>query len=398
MKKIIFSLVGFALVFGLVGVASAAESWNLQGIYTIDFVCTSGCSGTYTHTMNVSLYNNNDGTFTGTGWRNAVSSQTWIVEGDVTGDAIEFLINYDGSTYYVDAHGTIATDGTMSGSAVSSSQAFNWAISPKATFYRYAEITSPTEGQVVSGSVSFDAVLYDDDYDAVQWAVRRGTCTAGTNTVWGNVDGHNDSFTWAYNDVTRRHDFSSTADTSSWVPGNYCFVFNPSEDSGEANIRLTRDFVLADAIAPIITFVEPVDGSTHSGIIYLKATCDETCNYINFWWRAEGETFSSASKRYHYVYKDETVFEWDLDTLNALKADGNTYVMEDGTYYLYAAGKDLAGNWARTPEITIIVDNVHTKAEKLIESGVSGKGLENAPGLQKPFNPKSQAGKHAGKK
>jgi len=33
-----------------------------------------------------------------------------------------------------------------------------------------------------------------------------------------------------------------------------------------------------------------------------------------------------------------------------------------------------------------------------MDSGVSGKGLENAPGLQKPFNPNSQAGKHAGKK
>jgi len=31
-------------------------------------------------------------------------------------------------------------------------------------------------------------------------------------------------------------------------------------------------------------------------------------------------------------------------------------------------------------------------------SGVPGKGLENAPGLQKPFNPKSQAEKNAGKK
>ena len=92
-----------------------------------------------------------------------------------------------------------------------------------------------------------------------------------------------------------------------------------------------------------------------------------------------------------------------MDTLSAEKADGSTYLMEDGIYYLYAAGKDLAGNWARTPEIMITIDNsqeeeIQTKAEKLIESGVPGKGLENAPGLQKPFNPKSQAGKHAGKK
>ena len=39
-----------------------------------------------------------------------------------------------------------------------------------------------------------------------------------------------------------------------------------------------------------------------------------------------------------------------------------------------------------------------TKADILIGSGVPGKGLDVAPGLQKPFNPKSQAAGHAGKK
>lgn len=39
-----------------------------------------------------------------------------------------------------------------------------------------------------------------------------------------------------------------------------------------------------------------------------------------------------------------------------------------------------------------------TKACVLIGSSVPGKGLDNAPGLQKPFNSNSQAGSHAGKK
>ncbi len=38
------------------------------------------------------------------------------------------------------------------------------------------------------------------------------------------------------------------------------------------------------------------------------------------------------------------------------------------------------------------------KRDILQQSGVPGKGIENAPGLQKPFNPKSQAAEHAGKK
>ena len=38
------------------------------------------------------------------------------------------------------------------------------------------------------------------------------------------------------------------------------------------------------------------------------------------------------------------------------------------------------------------------KAEKLIDSGVPGKGLSDAPGLKKQFNEKSKAGERAGKK
>ncbi len=39
-----------------------------------------------------------------------------------------------------------------------------------------------------------------------------------------------------------------------------------------------------------------------------------------------------------------------------------------------------------------------TKADILGDSGVPGKGLDKAPGLQKPFNPDSKAEDHAGKK
>jgi len=39
-----------------------------------------------------------------------------------------------------------------------------------------------------------------------------------------------------------------------------------------------------------------------------------------------------------------------------------------------------------------------SKADILEESGVPGKGLDKAPGLQKPFNPNSKAGENAGKK
>lgn len=43
-------------------------------------------------------------------------------------------------------------------------------------------------------------------------------------------------------------------------------------------------------------------------------------------------------------------------------------------------------------------DIILSKGEILIDSGVEGKGLTDAPGQQKPFNPNSQAAEHAGKK
>ncbi len=70
------------------------------------------------------------------------------------------------------------------------------------------------------------------------------------------------------------------------------------------------------------------------------------------------------------------------------------YEGNDGEYSQYR------GLWITDTgvfDITIPVP-IPTKAENLTKSGVPGKGLADAPGLDKPFNPKSQAGENAGKK
>lgn len=124
----------------------------------------------------------------------------------------------------------------------------------------YGSITPPAEGQVFfGGTVSFDAIYWDDDFDPVSWAVRRGTDASATNTVWGNVDGHNDPYTWD------GHLFHSSADVSSWTSGwYYAFVWNSSEDAGEADIRLVRGFY----IAGLTNLAPPQDnnlvGTTHT--------------------------------------------------------------------------------------------------------------------------------------
>jgi len=66
-------------------------------------------------------------------------------------------------------------------------------------------------------------------------------------------------------------------------------------------------------------------------------------------------------------------------------------------------GEDPAGNSVSAASDPVIVSltinkEVLTKAEILKLSGVPGKGISKAPGLQKPFNPNSKAAEHAGKK
>lgn len=107
-------------------------------------------------------------------------------------------------------------------------------------------ITNPAaNGDHVSGITNFTA-LYDDgdavNDDAVHWAIRTGTsCTTGT--VFGNVDGHTDSSTWDGSN------FSAMLDTSSLTPGEYCFVFNPTDDAGENDVRETRTFFVDSPFA-----------------------------------------------------------------------------------------------------------------------------------------------------
>lgn len=114
-----------------------------------------------------------------------------------------------------------------------------------APFVRSAVITSPLAGESVSGTVSFDATLTDkDEDDSVQWAVRKGTCAAGTGTVLGNVDGKSDSSTW------NGTDFHASANTAAWEDGQYCFVFNPTESAGDTAIRETREFIVETVIGP----------------------------------------------------------------------------------------------------------------------------------------------------
>lgn len=135
------------------------------------------------------------------------------------------------------------------------------------------EITNPaTDGTHVSGVVDFTATYTDEgpDVDPVQWAIRQGTCAASTGTVLGNVDGHTDTASWDGNN------FSFSTDTSSLTPGEYCFVFNPTDDPGQTDVRVTRNFVVDAVENPLI----PAEcaGMDLNGKVIIGSSKSETLN------------------------------------------------------------------------------------------------------------------------
>lgn len=106
------------------------------------------------------------------------------------------------------------------------------------------EIVAPEADAIVSGEVELLATYDDgdeDNDDAVNWAVRESTCDPGSN-VFGNVGGLADPYNWD------GASFSATIDTTGLTPGLYCFIFNPTDDEGQADVRETREFYVAGGI------------------------------------------------------------------------------------------------------------------------------------------------------
>ena len=104
------------------------KRWNLVGDWTLRFVY----GGNYDHDMTVTLQEDPvcgvGSAFEGFGIFVPDTLYTWTVTGTVAGNAVSFHILYTGTNagYYVDAVGTIADDGTMSGTWSNPSQSGTW--------------------------------------------------------------------------------------------------------------------------------------------------------------------------------------------------------------------------------------------------------------------------------
>ena len=94
--------------------------WNVMGEWVLEF---DYLGRLYIHDMTVV-----DNIFTGVGGYPSEGpyTTTWTVEGTVDDNDVDMRIEYDGSSYYVEAVGTIASDGTMSGTWSNTSQSGTW--------------------------------------------------------------------------------------------------------------------------------------------------------------------------------------------------------------------------------------------------------------------------------
>lgn len=128
------------------GTYLSTKTWNIVGDWVLSF---DYLGSFYIHDMTVV-----DNTFTGTGGypSGGPYSITWTVTGTLTGDNIAMHIAYDASSYYVDAVGTIAPDGTMSGTWSNLSQSGTWtstsgvATRPVCTVSDFVKVVAaPTE-------------------------------------------------------------------------------------------------------------------------------------------------------------------------------------------------------------------------------------------------------------
>lgn len=98
---------------------SYESDWSIVGEWVLNF---DWLGGHYVHNMSIV-----DDAFTGTGVGTFTPYQTWTVTGDITGNEVSMLIDYDDSAYWVDVIGTIDVNGEMFGNWVSSSgQSGTW--------------------------------------------------------------------------------------------------------------------------------------------------------------------------------------------------------------------------------------------------------------------------------
>jgi hypothetical protein len=252
-RKLLVFLLTLIAAVSFSSLAYAAENWDVTGTWKFNY---EWLGSYYEHdaflTQTGDIITGNGGFPVGGPYAYAWT----ITDGSITDDQIVLTMDYTvgapGTTMHMT--GTINPDGSILGNwddnypaSTETTRESTWESSYGiAAFNRYGEILKPGEDEVEEIDLYLEAFLVDNDEDHISWAVRKGTCAMGTNTVLGNVDGHDDELEMTYIPEQYKYTYSGHFDISEFDGGMYCFIFNPTEDSGETNIRLTREFYIAE--------------------------------------------------------------------------------------------------------------------------------------------------------
>jgi len=213
MKKIILSIfVLFGLLLIVNKPALASTNWDLTGT----FIMTYDLSGsTYAHSYTIDNVNLGTGDFSGIGFYVPNLSYTEDINGNISGSNITFHVLYTGinSGYYVDGTGVIASDGSMSGTAVSSSaQNFTWSVP--------------------AGSATLVSLDWGSSLSSPNCNVKGSPIINVTEKITNDVDSAVGGTNWAFDDINRLIKVWQVTDSSFCAlvkyEGKYTTIAGPS--------------------------------------------------------------------------------------------------------------------------------------------------------------------------
>lgn len=198
------------------------------------------------------------------------------------------------------------------------------------------EIISPAENAEVSGSVELAVqTYYTDVSDTVDWAVRRGGCSAPAGTVAGDIDGYSDPYSWGNNA------FSATVETANWGTGKYCFVFYPQP--GEPALQREFTLVLGNPTTPtLLGFKNPTlacGAITNSYLVTVDWSDATDANGI------AGYDYSVD-----YPQADGSRGTWGTFVRNS----EYTGSLNEGVHYVKVRAKDAVGNYSEWSNVCTI--------------------------------------------
>jgi len=388
MKKIILSLLGLVLMFGLVGFVSASSIYTAfvdQGIVVTPNTGERAYypSVIFDGTNYFMVYDNKTAEGYVGNYATSDDGVNWVLGGSISGVKDNnhsyhtvMLYNSDGfgggynyKIWYLDLNAAVS-HGSGSIRYAESNDGINW-----------------VNDQAVFGG---NMIVYgDDNVDAPARTWGPGTVIYNPNATNEGDNPLNYSYVMyydGYNGITDDLDWDNTE-----------ALFLAYSVDGIHWQRYTRSPVLKGSLtggwdATCVGY--PTIMKLEDGSYIMWYSGGSACN--------EGIGFATSSDGINWT-KDEDnpmFYKSDVTDPKGYRAE-RTYtprVIDDGSGELkmYYSAKSDTGVYA--VGLATLELPMPTKSGILKDSGVPGKGLDTAPGLQKPFNPNSQAAEHAGKK